>query len=46
MNEIAITKCNLPANIDDLGKFVLFGEEKLNSVRAEIRAMRRKELFR
>ena len=39
MNEIAITKCNLPANIDDLGKFVLFGEEKLNSVRAEIRAM-------
>lgn len=42
MNQISsltVTSQNLPANIEDLAKFVLVGREKLTSVRAEIRAI-------
>lgn len=38
-NEISIREKNLPANINDLSKFVLVGREKLVAVRAEIRAI-------
>ena len=40
MNEIIKTENNLPANLDDLSKFILIGKEKLVSVKAEIRAMK------
>ena len=40
MNELTVKEfANLPASIEDLTKFVLFGREKLKSVRAEIRAI-------
>lgn len=39
MNEITIKSKNLPANVEDLSKFVLVGREKLNAVRAMIRAI-------
>ena len=39
-NELIKTENNLPANLDDLSKFVLIGKEKLVSVKAEIRAMK------
>ena len=40
MNDLAIkVGTNLPARIEDLAKFVLVGREKLQSVRAEIRAI-------
>lgn len=40
MNELAVKEfSSLPAKIEDLAKFVLFGREKLKSVRAEIRAI-------
>lgn len=39
MNEIATNNQQLPANLPELAKFVLIGREKLNSVRAEIRAI-------
>ena len=40
MNELAVKEFSgLPARIEDLAKFVLFGREKLKSVRAEIRAI-------
>ena len=39
MNEINTVNNNLPANIEDLSKFVLIGREKLVAVRAEIRAI-------
>lgn len=39
MNDITISKSNLPTNIDDLAKFALIGREKLVAVRAEIRAI-------
>jgi N6-adenosine-specific RNA methylase IME4 len=35
---------NLPVNLEDLSKFVLVGREKLNSVRAEIRAIDKLEM--
>lgn len=35
---------NLPSTMDDLSKFVLIGREKLNAVRAEIRAIDKVEL--
>lgn len=41
MNEIVTNTANLPANIEDLSKFVLVGREKLTAVRAEIRAIKR-----
>lgn len=46
MNEIAINSSNLPANMEDLSKFVLVGREKLTAVRAEIRAIQRVGLAR
>lgn len=39
MNEITQRQAQLPDNITDLSKFVLVGREKLNAVRAEIRAI-------
>jgi N6-adenosine-specific RNA methylase IME4 len=39
MNDITVSKSNLPSNIDDLAKFALIGREKLVAVRAEIRAI-------
>lgn len=39
MNQLIQTSQKLPANIEDLAKFVLVGREKLTSVRAEIRAI-------
>ena len=39
MEEIVVNQRQLPANIDDLSKFVLVGREKLVAVRAEIRAI-------
>lgn len=39
MNEIAERQVQLPNTIEDLSKFVLVGREKLNAVRAEIRAI-------
>lgn len=39
MNELTITNSNLPANLEDLSKFVLVGREKLVAVRAAIRAI-------
>ena len=41
MNEIVTNTANLPANIEDLSKFVLVGREKLTAVRAEIRAIKK-----
>ena len=39
MNELVIYSTNLPDKMEDLSRFVLIGHEKLNSVRAEIRAI-------
>ncbi len=40
MNELTVKEFSgLPAKIEDLAKFVLFGREKIKSVRAEIRAI-------
>ena len=39
MNELTITNGNLPANLEDLSKFVLVGREQLVAVRAAIRAI-------
>lgn len=38
-NSLVITQSNIPANFEDLSKFVLIGREKLCAVRAEIRAI-------
>lgn len=39
INEISATQKQLPDNLPDLSRFVLVGREKLNAVRAEIRAI-------
>lgn len=39
LDQLITTSFQLPANIEDLTKFVLVGREKLTSVRAEIRAI-------
>ena len=44
MNELTQTARQLPDNLEDLSKFVLIGREKLNAVRAEIRAIKAVEL--
>ncbi len=44
MNSIVKKGIQLPANIEDLSKFVLIGREKLISVRAEIRAIDKLDL--
>lgn len=41
---IVLNNSNLPANIEDLAKFILVGREKLVSVRAAIRAIDKLEL--
>ena len=44
MNELSQTTRQLPDTLEDLSKFVLIGREKLNSVRAEIRAIEKVQL--
>lgn len=44
MNELSQAMRQLPDNLEDLSKFVLIGREKLNAVRAEIRAIKAVEL--
>lgn len=39
MNELSTTAKQLPDNLEDLTRFTLIGREKLNAVRAEIRAI-------
>jgi hypothetical protein len=39
MSELIVQPANLPDNIEDLSRFVLIGREKLNAVKAEIRAI-------
>lgn len=39
MNDITTRNDYLPATVTELSKFVLVGREKLNAVRAEIRAI-------
>lgn len=39
MNEITVSNANLPANLEDLSRFVLIGREQLVAVRAAIRAI-------
>jgi DNA modification methylase len=41
MNELTITQSNIPANVEDLSKFVLVGVEKLKAVKAEITAIKK-----
>ena len=41
MSELATVNRSLPTTLNDLSKFVLIGREKLNSVRAEIRAIQK-----
>lgn len=40
MNELQTQTRQLPTSLEDLSKFVLVGREKLNAVRAEIRAIK------
>ena len=44
MNDLITQTTTLPANIEDLSKFVLIGREKLEAVRAEIRAIKKVKL--
>jgi len=44
MSELITQTSNLPDNIEDLSRFVLVGREKLNSVKAEIRAIEKLNL--
>ena len=44
MNELATQRTQLPETLEDLSKFVLVGREKLNAVRAEIRAIEKVQL--
>lgn len=44
MNELSTQERQLPDTLEDLSKFVLIGREKLNSVRAEIRAIEKVQL--
>lgn len=41
MNSLETINTSLPANIEDLSKFVLVGREKLTAVRAEINAIKK-----
>jgi hypothetical protein len=44
MNEIALYVKNLPDTMEDLSRYLFFGREKYNAVRAEIRAMEKLKL--
>lgn len=44
MNEVSVNQRQLPDNLPDLTKFVLIGREKLNAVRAEIKAIEKVQL--
>lgn len=46
MNEIVNTKANLPDTIEDLSRFVLVNEERIQALRAEIRAIKKVSLAR
>ena len=41
MKELVTTQANLPAKLEDLSKFVLIGNDKLQAVRAEISAIKK-----
>ncbi len=41
MQDLIIARQNLPANIEELSKFVLIGNDKLQAVRAEISAIKK-----
>jgi len=41
VNELSQQNKQLPDNLPDLSRFVLIGREKLNAVRAEIRAIKK-----
>lgn len=41
MNDLISYERNLPENIEDVAKFVVIGAEKLNALRAEIRAIKK-----
>ena len=44
VNEVSTVSIQLPDTLEDLSKFVLVGREKLNAVRAEIRAIEKVQL--
>ena len=44
MNDIIVHNANMPDKIVDLARFVLIGREKLNSVKAEVRAINKIEI--
>jgi hypothetical protein len=44
MNEIILQTANLPDNVQDLSRFVLFERERYTAVRAEIRAIEKLKL--
>ncbi len=46
MNNIIPKANNLPANIGDLSKFILFTREMLNAVKAEIKVIDRLDIAR
>lgn len=41
MTDLILSENNLPANLDDLSKFVLIGNDKLQAVKAEISAIKK-----
>ena len=41
MNDLVVTKNNIPVTMEDLSKFVLVGTEKLKAVKAEIAAIQK-----
>lgn len=46
MSDIIISQNNIPANVEDLSRFVLVGTEKLKAVKAEIAAIQKVGLAR
>lgn len=44
MNDLQITSSNLPAQPEELAKFILVGEEKARAIKAEIRAIQKLNL--
>jgi len=44
MNNLQITSSNLPAQPEELAKFILVGEEKVRAIKAEIRAIQKLNL--
>jgi len=46
MNELTTVKVQLPDTLEDLSRFVLFTQERIKSMRAEIRAMNKLEFIK